>query len=34
MSYRGFMIGEIGTRTLTPVMQTRDTSPYIISPSF
>ena len=25
--------GEIGTRTLTPVMQTRDTSPYIISPS-
>ena len=34
MSYRGFKDGEIGTRTLTPVMQTRDTSPYIISPSF
>lgn len=25
-------IGEIGTRTLTSVMQTRNTSPYIISP--
>jgi hypothetical protein len=35
MSYRGFVsyiIGEIGNRTLTAVMQTQNTTTYIISP--